>query len=47
MSLPSKRQVDQQHLSLEGVRVLVVEDAWSTSECMSLGRRRPPRRLGA
>jgi DNA-binding NtrC family response regulator len=34
MSLPSKRQVDQQHLSLEGVRVLVVEDAWHVANAL-------------
>ena len=32
--MPSKRQVDQQHLSLEGVRVLVVEDAWHVANAL-------------
>jgi CheY-like chemotaxis protein len=32
--LPSKRQVDQQHLSLEGARVLVVEDTWHVAKAL-------------
>ena len=34
MSLPSKRQVDQHHSSLEGLRVLVVEDAWHVAKAL-------------
>ena len=34
MSLPSKRQVDQHHSSLEGVRVLVVEDTWHVAKAL-------------
>ena len=34
MSLSSKRQVDQHHLSLEGVRVLVVEDTWHVAKAL-------------
>ena len=32
MFLPSNRRVDQQQLSLEGVRVLVVEDTWHVAK---------------
>jgi DNA-binding response OmpR family regulator len=34
MSLPSKRQVDKESCSLEGVRVLVVEDAWHVAKAL-------------
>ena len=34
MSLPSKRQVDQEHISLKGVRVLVVEDNWHVAKAL-------------
>ena len=34
MSLPSNRRVDQQQLSLEGVRVLVVEDTWHVAKAL-------------
>jgi DNA-binding response OmpR family regulator len=34
MSLSSKRQVDQHHLSLQGVRVLVVEDTWHVAKAL-------------
>ena len=34
MSLPSNREVDQQQLSLEGVRVLVVEDTWHVAKAL-------------
>jgi DNA-binding NtrC family response regulator len=34
MSLPSNRRVDQQQLSLEGVRVLVVEDIWHVAKAL-------------
>ena len=32
MSLSNKRLVDQDHSSLRGVRVLVVEDAWHVAK---------------
>jgi DNA-binding response OmpR family regulator len=34
MSLSNNRQVDQHHLSLKGVRVLVVEDSWHVANAM-------------
>ena len=34
MSSSSKRQVDQDHPSLEGVRVLVVEDTWHVAKAL-------------
>ena len=34
MSLSNKRQVDQAHPSLEGVRVLVVEDTWHVAKAL-------------
>ena len=34
MSLSSKRQVDQDHSSLKGVRVLVVEDTWHVAKAL-------------
>ena len=34
MSSSSKRQVDQDHSSLEGVRVLVVEDTWHVAKAL-------------
>jgi DNA-binding NtrC family response regulator len=34
MSLSSKRQGDQDHPSLEGVRVLVVEDTWHVAKAL-------------
>ena len=34
MSLSSKRQVDQDHPSLKGVRVLVVEDTWHVAKAL-------------
>jgi DNA-binding response OmpR family regulator len=34
MSLSSKRQMDQDHPSLEGVRVLVVEDTWHVAKAL-------------
>ena len=34
MFLPSNRRVDQQQLSLEGVRVLVVEDTWHVAKAL-------------
>jgi DNA-binding response OmpR family regulator len=34
MSLSNKRLVDQDHSSLEGVRVLVVEDAWHVANAL-------------
>src|SRR5436853_2946704 len=34
MSLLSNRRVDQQQLSLEGVRVLVVEDTWHVAKAL-------------
>ena len=34
MSLSSKRQVDQDHPPLEGVRVLVVEDTWHVAKAL-------------
>ena len=34
MFLPNNRRVDQQQLSLEGVRVLVVEDTWHVAKAL-------------
>jgi DNA-binding response OmpR family regulator len=34
MSLPSKRQVEKDSCSLEGVRVLVVEDTWHVAKAL-------------
>jgi len=34
MFLPSNRRVDQQQLSLEGVRVLVMEDTWHVAKAL-------------
>jgi DNA-binding NtrC family response regulator len=34
MSLSNKRQMDQDHPSLEGVRVLVVEDTWHVAKAL-------------
>ena len=34
MSLPSKRHVEQDHSSLKGIRVLVVEDTWHVAKAL-------------